>query len=314
VHFAHDQRRIEPRIERARAALGEAQFGQLWAEGARRTLADALAAAGVPPAASPAPELATTPAAPPASPLEVRALGPLAIVRAGVPLTTADWNHARPRELFLYLLSHPDGRTRDQIGLVFWPDSSAAQVKNSFHVTLYHLRKALGRPDWVVFEHDRYRINTALGIDYDAARFEAGTSEALRRLRRGEDVAPQLAELLPLYRGEFLEDEAAGDWHLEHRDRLRQLYLRALRAVGAAHLQAGAWAAAAEFFERLLRVDDLDEEAHRNLMTCIARGGERGRALRHYERLVVHLREELGAQPEPATVALFRRLQQAEPA
>jgi len=59
-------------------------------------------------------------------------------------------------------LSHPAGRTRDQIGRELWPDVSPAQLKNSFHVTLHRLRRILGRPDWIVFEEGRYRIKSGL--------------------------------------------------------------------------------------------------------------------------------------------------------
>jgi DNA-binding SARP family transcriptional activator len=60
-----------------------------------------------------------------------------------------------------------------------------------------------------------------------------------------------------------------------------------------------------------VRREDLHEEAHRRLMLCLARTGERGRAVKHYERLVVLLREELDAEPEAETIALVERLRQA---
>ncbi|HSJ29805.1 MAG TPA: hypothetical protein VK933_00130, partial [Longimicrobiales bacterium] len=66
--------------------------------------------------------------------LEVRALGPLEVFVGGRPLEGDAFGSSRPRELLLLLLCHPEGRTREQVGLEFWPDASAAQVKNSFHV------------------------------------------------------------------------------------------------------------------------------------------------------------------------------------
>jgi DNA-binding SARP family transcriptional activator len=69
-----------------------------------------------------------------------------------------------------------------------------------------------------------------------------------------------------------------------------------------------------DVYPRIVQKQDLHEEAHRRLMLCLARSGERGRALRHYERLVALLRDELDAEPEPDTVALFDRLKQGQPA
>ncbi|MBV9879796.1 MAG: AAA family ATPase, partial [Gemmatirosa sp.] len=87
--------------------------------------------------------------------LRVNALGPLQVFVGDRPVESAAWGSARPRELLVYLLMHPEGRTKEQVGLAFWPDASAAQLRNSFHVTLHRLRKALGGADWVGLVHDR---------------------------------------------------------------------------------------------------------------------------------------------------------------
>jgi hypothetical protein len=51
--------------------------------------------------------------------------------RDGVLVPGDAWRSAKMKELLLHLLTCPEGRTREQIGLVFWPDASAAQVKNT---------------------------------------------------------------------------------------------------------------------------------------------------------------------------------------
>jgi DNA-binding SARP family transcriptional activator len=58
----------------------------------------------------------------------------------------------------------------------------------------------------------------------------------------------------------------------------------------------------------------LNEEAHRRLMSAWARGGDRVRALQHYQRLVTLLRDELDAEPEPETVAVHEALRLANTA
>ena len=103
--------------------------------------------------------------------LRVRTLGALEVERDGVLLPDSAWKYARPRELFVYLLVHPEGRTREQIAAAFWPEASPAQAKNSFHVMLHHLRRALGRADLVVFADDLYQVNLALGVEVDVVAF-----------------------------------------------------------------------------------------------------------------------------------------------
>src|SRR6266704_3466167 len=75
--------------------------------------------------------------------LRVRALGPLEISLDGKRLPATAWggSEAKPRELLLYLLCHPAGRTGEQTGLALWRDASPAQRKHAFHVTLNQLRR-----------------------------------------------------------------------------------------------------------------------------------------------------------------------------
>src|SRR5919106_100213 len=163
--FGPDRSLIEASIAIGRAELGDAAFDTAWKEGRAVPLEEMLddeirrrVGRAEPHAQPSAPETTVV------SSLEARALGRLEIVRDGRPLPSEAWRYAKPRELLLYLLSHAEGRTRDQIGLVFWPDASATQVKNNFHVTLHHMRKALGWSDLIVFDGDRYRIAWELGV------------------------------------------------------------------------------------------------------------------------------------------------------
>jgi DNA-binding SARP family transcriptional activator len=71
-------------------------------------------------------------------------------------------------------------------------------------------------------------------------------------------------------------------------------------------------AEASEAYRRAISHDRFLEEAHRGLMRSQAALGERGRALRHYEELVVLLEEQLGATPAPESVALYESLRSWE--
>jgi predicted ATPase len=186
IPAAADLREWERTRVEVRAALGEEAFARAWSRGlvadAAEAVARAFARLGVAISGSgfpvrgirPAPATTPTPAAPPeqvTSPppeadapalppdLRVLALGPLQIFREGVLLPNDAWGSAKPGELLLYLLCHPDGCTREQVGLAFWPESTAAQVSNSFHVTLHRLRKALGHAEWIAIVSDRYRVS-----------------------------------------------------------------------------------------------------------------------------------------------------------
>ena len=236
--------------------------------------------------------------------LTIRALGALRISQPAGPLI---WASAKPRELLLFLLCHPDGRTREQVGLAFWPDASVEQVRNNFHVILHRLRKTLGGAEWVTLTHDQYALDARVVVDFDAGRFERDVTAGLARLRKDGDTT-LLEEALTLYGGDFLEHEVVGDWHLELRDRLRNKYVGALVALGERHMKRERWVDAAEAWRRLVARDELDERAYRGLMSCHAKLGERSQVQQLYQRVERLLEKQLEAKPEPETVQLYRRL------
>jgi DNA-binding SARP family transcriptional activator len=243
--------------------------------------------------------------------LRVLALGPLQVFVDGELVESMAWGSARPRELLVFLLMHPEGRTKEQVGLAFWPDASAAQLRNSFHVTLHRLRKALGTPEWITLVQDRYRIDPAVIEEFDVMAFEREVADARRSLKRQEEGASaKLEQALARFRGDFLDGEPVGDWHLEHRDRLQRVFVDALMELGARFVAEDRHAKAAEVYRRVLARDELHEEALLALMKAHVAVGERSQALRVYRRFADRMREELDAEPDEETTEFFERLQQ----
>ncbi|MCU1348901.1 MAG: Signal transduction response regulator / Disease resistance protein [Acidobacteria bacterium] len=241
--------------------------------------------------------------------LRVRALGPLEIYRGGELVDVAAQS-IRARELLLFLLTHPQGCTKEQIGAALWPDVDPARLRNNFHVTLHRLRKSLGAAELVAVEGETYAIDRSGGFDFDAETFER---EVTLALKKKDEALPRLAAAVPLYRGDFFENgSGSGEWLDDVRDRLRDLYARALTTLGRAQLAAGDARAAADAYQRLVQLDDLDEEAARNLMTALARAGDPAAATRAYRRLTESLRRELETEPEPVTTRLHARIAAGE--
>jgi predicted ATPase/DNA-binding SARP family transcriptional activator len=219
----------------------------------------------------------------------VRALGPLEIRRGETAVDIGS-----QRDILLFLLCHPNGATKEQIGAALWPDADPAKVRNNFHVTIHRLRKSLGGSEWVVIDGDTYMLKP--GIDFDVTTFERDAANALRT----RDAA-RLARVAQLYRGDFFQNASGGEWHFQVRDRLRELYAKTLSALARIEGTPEAW-------EKLANFDPLDESAARNLMTALAERGDTAGASRVYRRLTETLRRELDSEPEPETVALSRRL------
>ena len=66
---------------------------------------------------------------------------------------------------------------------------------------------------------------------------------------------------------------------------------------------------AAGWYERLIAIDELDEDAYRRIMTCRVKMGDRADAARLYQKLCDKLEAELGTEPSRETRAIFPQLQ-----
>jgi predicted ATPase/DNA-binding SARP family transcriptional activator len=285
--------------ERIHQALGNARMRVALASGAALPYDEmvAIAREHVGRALQPA---QPAPRASEAASLKVLALGPLEIWRDGRLLEAAAQS-GRSRELLLYLLSHPRGCTKEQIGAALWPDVDPARLRNNFHVTLHRLRKAIGS-DWVVTHGETYAIERK-GVEYDVDTFE---KEA-----RAQDPA-KVAHAIELYRGDFFANATPAEWVDDLRDRLRDVYTNALSTLARIRVTGGDHAGAAEVYRRITELDDLDEAAARSLMTALAKSGDAAGAQRAYKRLADALRRELETEPEPVTSRLAQKIANGE--
>ncbi|CAG0928933.1 Putative HTH-type transcriptional regulator [Thermoflexales bacterium] len=303
-----------PRVERAeaqaRAALGDRTFEAAFERG--RTLAiDETVQAALTLTRTQQTQVETE-----ARPeLEIFGLGQSIVEWHGKPLASSDWKYLKSKELFFYLLSHPQA-TKAQIGLDLWTDESPAQLRRAFHRTLHFARKALRRPEWITFEDDVYAVKGELKYAYDVELFERHLAQA-RGWQRGDRQArgramEELEAAVELYRGDFLPDLEGGDWILFRREALRKQFLDALLTLGQSFFDQQQYEQAAAAYQRVLTHDNYLELAHRELMRCLARQGEVGQALRHYQTLTELLRREVGAPPSPQTKAVYERLKRGE--
>ncbi|MGR6913830.1 ATP-binding protein [[Actinomadura] parvosata] len=221
--------------------------------------------------------------------LTVLLLGAPELAVGGTPMGVRS---AKARALLCYLATTAVPRPRAELAGLLWGERPDANARGSLRLALSELRKEVG--GWLDVSREHVRLRTADGCFVD---------------RRHLAQAPTVAEALRLWRGDFMDGvsfhdaPAFADW-LEYERRGAQLLLRdvLLRAQGEP----------AEQVVRLASIvaglDPYDEEAHRLLMTALARTGNRAGALACYDGLRRRLAAELGVEPAPETRALRRRL------
>jgi TolB-like protein len=110
----------------------------------------------------------------------------------------------------------------------------------------------------------------------------------------------------------LLNEDAYEDWVVQRREQLRELYHRLLSKLSQIYESQGEAPQSIELLRRLIATDTANEQAHRDLMRLYALDGSRHRSLRQYQHCVESLRKELDADPEPATVDLYRQIESGQ--
>lgn len=250
--------------------------------------------------------------------LHACALGPIRVSIAGQPVPATAWTYRKARELFFYLLDRSPA-TKAAIGLALWPNASPAQLRNYLHRSLHFIRHTLGNAAYIHFADGAYSVNDRLPLWYDVARFEQCVQDAaklgpitsLTALQRSQAIS-LLAEATSLWRGEFLADLDVGEWAILRREELRLALIQALLDLGHIYLLEAQYERAIATYQRALAEDPYLEQAHRDVMRCLARQGKRAQALRQYRELAQILATDLQTAPAAETTLLYERIRRGD--
>lgn len=239
--------------------------------------------------------------------LTIRALGRAEVAVNGQSIALKDWKTRVSRDLLFSLLEHPEGLTKEQIGLLFWPDASAETLKTRFKNAIYRMRSALEQ-EVILFEDSIYRFDTTLDYEYDVEIL-------LYHLERGDEASEPANQIeaytqaLEQYGGPFMPDTEAN-WIYAKREKLRQLYQDTALQLAELHFEFGSKDTALEWCQRVLDEDPCIEEAHRLAMRIYASTGNRAGVVRQYTLCKQALEEEFDALPSQQTEELYAYLMQ----
>jgi DNA-binding SARP family transcriptional activator len=246
--------------------------------------------------------------------LRVRLFGGLVVERA-------DWSaparlSPAAEGLFAHLLiERRRSHARDELAGLFWGDMPDDRARNCLNTALWRIRRVL-EPDpgsrgmYVeTTPSGDVRFNTTSDYWLDVAVFESVLDSILRV--PAEDLAAddirRVESALDLYTGDLL-GRVFDDWVLIERERLRARWLEAHVQLMRAYRAHGAWQQALTYGRRVIRLDPLREEVHRELMSLYHESGQPGQAIRQYEHCREILLQEVGIGPAPATQELRAKL------
>ncbi len=227
---------------------------------------------------------------------------------AGDGITARTLMTRKTRALGAYLALRGDGgQSREKLAELFWSNSTEEQARANLRQSLSSLRKALNSGGDAYLATDSDQISLAgPGIELDVAMFEKLVAEA---------TPEALKRAAELYKGDLLDgfslkEDPFEAWARAERERLRHLASDMFTKLIAHCDEVGDTERCVETAARLLTLDPLRESAHRIMMRAYAAQGRQTLALKQFETCRDILKRELGVEPEPETIALYREIRQ----
>ena len=228
------------------------------------------------------------------------------------------WHAASARDLFLYLLSFPDGRSQHDAVVALWPDEEheTTASSNRFRVALHRVRAALGKTDSVLKEYERYRLSPEVLATSDVWSMQASLQDARVAgsdlISGAQATREALQRAVGLYGGEYLS-EVTAEWADASRQEYKASYVQATLELSMLHCEAAECDLAVRHLAHALRADPLiGENYHQDLMACLASVESKYAAVEHYRRFIKYLRSDLADTPMLETTALAERLKEGD--
>lgn len=235
-------------------------------------------------------------------------LGSFQVLKFGVPVSVRPGGKTEALLSRLALQDHYRA-SREWLLEVLWPESDSTRASHALNSLTHAIRKllddALEGAAPVVCAGGGYQLNTEAGVAVDITEFDTLAHRAEHGFLTGgaNGALPCSLTALALYRGDLcMVDGVQG---LVERERLRALHLSLLGQVADQYFQHSDYRTALRYALRLLSYDPCREDAHRLVMRCHVRLGERAQAFRQYQVCQRMLDAEFGVGPEQLTQSLF---------
>lgn len=211
----------------------------------------------------------------------------------------------KTEELLAFLL-YNRSTTREVLIDTLWKDLSPQKASTNLNSTLYYVRRAIedgGNAPIILKDRSGIRVDRE-AIDCDLYEFE----EWFRQMRRTPEHRhdPERFERMDaLYAGELLKGRHY-EWAFARARQLEIDFMAMLDTAARYHAQIEQPLRALYYFERILQLDPIREDAHREIILLYLSLGRKSDAMRQYRTLEKVLDEELGSKPSAEIERLIR--------
>jgi LuxR family transcriptional regulator, maltose regulon positive regulatory protein len=237
----------------------------------------------------------------------IRSFGKCQVKICEHSVALSEWKTQMVRDLFFFILQHPDGVTKEEIGEAFWPDSTIETLRVRFKNSIYRLRHALGSES-ISFIDDYYRFNRLLEYYCDAEDF----TQELAIAEKAPDADGKIHHYIQAvnqYRGVYLP-KMDYEWAIVQREQYHRSFIASIMKLIDLLLKAGQYQAAIHYVNRAVEEDSCFEEAYRAGMKAFSELGDRASISRYYDKCCAALKKELDLDPAVETTLLYKNLMQ----
>ncbi|HMA21799.1 MAG TPA: BTAD domain-containing putative transcriptional regulator, partial [Gemmatimonadaceae bacterium] len=203
--------------------------------------------------------------------------------------------HRRLALLAVLAAAGDEGRSRDQLHLLFWPDATQTRARHSLEQLLYAIR---GSIDDDVFDGvNPVRLNPAV-VGSDVGDFRSA-------LDRGD-----LSAALEQYRGKFLDGFYLSDapefeqWMDAERARLERSYSGALERLAQKAESEHDHSGAVHHWRQIADIDGVSSKNAAGLIRALMNAGDHAAALQYAEQYEKVVGRELGTNVGPEVARL----------
>ena len=218
--------------------------------------------------------------------------------------------------LLAFLLIHRNRpHPREVLAGLFWGNQGEEKARNCLSTALWRLRQLL-EPEGI--PKGTYLLTTSMGevgynwdSDYwlDIEVFENEVTAILNKKADhwGNGDVLRLEYALDIYKSELLEG-FYEDWAVRERERLRLLLIKTLMRLMHHKIEHEAYEDGLIYGQKIIELDPLREEIHREMMRLWVKSGRRSLAIRQYETCSRLLAEELDIPPMEETQRLYHEI------
>ncbi len=219
--------------------------------------------------------------------------------------------------LLIYLAVTGELKSREGLATMFWPENTQARAFANLRQAIWEIKSSLG-DNWLDTSRHSLQLTSKENIWLDISEFNnllmLEKTHSHPRGRICDQCVKNFKRAAELFNGEFLtgfslrDSPEFDDWQYFQANEINRKIVRAYKQLVDWYSEKEEYEPAIGYAQRWLRMDELNENAHRGLMRLYHANGQRNAAIRQYHSCSALLEQQLNITPEVITTELYQMI------